>query len=248
MFWDVNLDYEKEFKLAIDQGHTIVISGCCEVTYNGRAQSYLPEGDRLLIIKSDKTLLVHQPEGNNPINYMKGNTSHKLLRDKDALYLKSQNLALKEYLDIKFSRLHFMKSQRLEDGKKLVLNGSEKDMSDMIYSNPELIEKGFRPLSREEHTKFGFIDVFGYDNNNRLVVIECKRYQADFNAVQQLTRYVKKIKKNKGLSNVRGIIAAPKISQNALDLLRERGFEYKTIKPPKYLERYDNGQKRLGEY
>lgn len=242
------MDYEKIFKEALDQGHTIIISGCCEVTYNGRAQSYLPEGDRLVIIKSDKTLLVHQPEGNNPINYMKGNTAHQLVKADDALYLKSQNLALKEYLDIKISNLHFLKSQRLHDGKKLVLNGTEKDMSDMIYNNPQMIELGFKPLNREEHTKFGFIDVFGYDKNKTLVVIECKRYQADFNAVQQLTRYVKKIAKSKGLKKVRGILAAPKISQNAMDLLHERGFEFKAINPPKYMERYDNNQKKLGEY
>lgn len=237
-----------KFREAIENNYTVILSGNCEVHYDGRAQSFLPAGDRLVIIKADNTLLVHQPEGNTPINYMKGNSSHKLVKEKDALYLHSQNLALKEYLDIKINKLHFMQTQKLEDGQKLVLQGNERDMSDMIYNNPSLIEKEFKPLSREEHTKFGFIDVFGFDKDKNLVVVECKRYHADFNAVQQLTRYVNKIKKSKGIENVRGILAAPKISQNALDMLYERKFEFRSINPPKFLERHNKDQMKLGDY
>jgi endonuclease len=118
-------------------------------------------------------------------------------------------------------------------------------MADMIYKNPALISRDFKPLSREEHTKYGFIDVFGYDKSNTLIVVECKRYSADFTAVDQLLRYIKKIKQLKGVENVRGIIAAPKISPNALQMLRDHNCEFLPVNPPKYLEKYDKNQQKL---
>lgn len=228
----------------------MVIGANCEVSYFGKVESYLPMGERLIIIKSDKTLLVHQPDGVNPINYMKEKTNHVIVTNDHGLFIKSNNLFLKDYLDIKLHDIHFVSNHALEDGHKLQLQGSEADMSDMIYEKPEIIESGFRPFSREEHTKFGFLDVFGTDRDGKVVVIECKRDFADFKAVSQLQRYINKMAKTKGIEKekFRGIIAAPKITANAEEMLREHGFEFKTVMPPKYLEKYDKDQKRLGEF
>ena len=63
-------------------------------------------------------------------------------------------------------------------------------MSRMIYENPSLVEEGLKPVSQEEQTKYGFIDVLCIDNNNILTIIECKRHNADLGAVTQLRRYV----------------------------------------------------------
>lgn len=233
----------------IRNNKAVTIFANCSIRYSGRAESFLLEGDRIIIIKPDKTLLVHQPTGSNPINWMKEGSHHQLVYDdSEGLVLKSRNLSLKEFLNIFIKRVYAAHIQELKDGQKLQLMGSERDMADMIYNNPELIEKGFKPLSQEEHTKYGFIDVFGYDKNNILTVIECKRYATDLKAIDQLRRYVEKIKSLKGLENVRGIIAAPRISPNARRMLRDFGFEFRAIKPPKYLEEFDKKQKRLGEY
>ena len=244
------INHESQIMNALERNELIIIAARCEVWYHGKVESYLPEGDRLIVIKQDKTLIVHQPNGVNPINYMKENTEHKLIEDNNAIFLKSRNLFLKDFMDIKLLRIHFVSNHLLEDPGKILVQGSEKDMSDMIYENPELIEKGFKPFSREEHTKFGFIDVFGNDKNGKIVVIECKRDFADFKAVSQLHRYIHKIMKSKGVEEnfIRGIIATPRISENALVMLKDHGYEFKSIGPPKYLEKYDSKQKRLGEY
>ncbi len=236
------------FNDALGKNAVIVLSCSCEIHYTGRAESFLGSGDRIIIIKADKTLLIHQPSGSNPINYMKEGTSYSLVKEGGKLVLRCSNLPLKEYLDVFISKVHSFQQLQLEDNAKIQLVGSERDMSDMIYGNPLLIEPGFKPLSREEHTKYGFIDVFGYDKDNLFVVIECKRYTADLKAVDQLQRYVTKIKQLRGLDKVRGIIAAPEISPNTLQMLHDNGFEYRKIAPPKYLERFNRSQKRLGEY
>lgn len=43
----------------------------CEVFYKGRGQSYLERGDRLIIIKDDNSVSVHQDSKISPLNYMR---------------------------------------------------------------------------------------------------------------------------------------------------------------------------------
>lgn len=235
---------------ALERNETVIIAANCEVSYYGKVESYLPSGDRIILIKNDKTLLVHQPDGVNPINYMKEGTEVRVSIENGETLLKAKHLFLKDFLDAKIHKIHFVQSHKLEDGGDIEVVGSEADMSDMIYENPLLIEKGFKPFSREEHNKYGFVDVFGTDKDGKVVVIECKRDNADFKAVQQLHRYIHKICKSKGIKedSIRGIIASPKISSNAKVMLEEMGYSHVSVTPPKYLERYDKNQKRLGEY
>lgn len=241
-------EFLKAFQSAMDANALIAFAANCTISYSGRAESFLAQGDRLIVIKPDKTLLVHQPSGSNPINYMKEGTQHLLSWEGSNLLLHSRNRGLKEQMRIVLLRVHFADSHLLEDREKLVLTGTEKDMAEMLYRNPELIEKGFVPLGMEEQTRYGFIDLLGYDQSHTLVVVECKRYLADFSAVEQLRRYAEKIRQSKGLDAVRGILAAPRISPNALRMLQENGFEFRKVEPPKYLETYRKDQTSVWEF
>jgi hypothetical protein len=104
------------------------------------------------------------------------------------------------------------------------------------------------PVSQEEQTAYGFIDVLGTDKDGTLTVVECKRYVADLSAVTQLRRYVEKLCASKGISKVRGILAAPKITQNAEQMLKDWGYSFVSVKPPKYLEEFDKKQQRLDAF
>ncbi len=238
----------EELKEGINNKRTIIFSASCEVLYKGRAESYLAEGERIIIIKQDKTLLIHQPKNSLPINYMKENTNYFVTKKQGSVIIKATNTKYKEEMQVIVHKVFFIKTIRLEDNQKLVLSGTERDMADMIIKNPELIEEGFKPLSKEEHTRYGFIDVFGYDKNNNFVVIETKRYVGDLKAVSQLRRYVERIKKLKGLKKVRGILACPRITPNALRMLQDFGFEYKRVLPPKYLEDERKKQKSIMDF
>ena len=230
---------------ALKRNETIVLACTCTVRYSGRAESFLDSGDRIIVIKADGAALVHQPSGNAAINYMKPNTSHTIQLEGKKLLLKSQNLPQKETMNTTIERLHFFNAHKLEDSQQIMLSGTEEDMANMLYKNPSLIEEGFVPVSQEEQTKYGFIDVFGTDKQGNLVVVECKRYCADLAAVTQLRRYVEKIQESKGIHNVRGILAAPKITPNAHTMLTDWGFSFITVHPPKYFEEYDKKQQKL---
>lgn len=243
-------ELKSQLNAAILKNETISFYCKCKVFYSGRAEAELEEGDRLIVIKADNTLLVHQPEGSSPINYMKAESSIDVEKTDEGILIKSHNQKFKDYLDILISKIYSFNSMKLEDGKKLVLVGTEKDMSDMIRDKPEVISNDFKPLSREEHTKFGFIDVFGHDKKGNLVIIECKRYSAGLSAVQQLRRYVEKIMELKGLkaSQVKGIIAAPDIAKNAEEMMNKWKFKFVRVNPPKRMEKFNKDQKSINDF
>jgi RecB family endonuclease NucS len=83
-----------------------------------------------------------------------------------------------------------------------------------------------------------------------MVIVECKRYTASLQCVTQLRRYVEKISELKGIEmkRVKGILASPSISPNALEMLKKWSFEWKQVNPPKRLERYNKQQKTLGVF
>lgn len=220
----------------------------CEIRYSGRAEAFLPAGDRLIIIKKDRVLLIHQPENGTPINYLKAGAEIRIERANDTGHLVLRARSGKDFLDVDLLKIYDVMHRVLDDGQKQILQGNERDMSDMIKNNPALINPNFVPLSREEHTKFGFIDVFGHDGAGNMIVIECKRYTASLSCVTQLRRYVEKIKELKGIENVKGILASPSISVNALDMLQKWGFEHVVVHPPKRLERYNKDQACLDSF
>ena len=243
-------DFRNLFNEALNSNKTISFFSRCSIFYSGRAEAELAEGDRLIIIKSDNTLIIHQPEGSAPVNYMKSDSSIELFESNGSLLLKSINQKLKDELDVLINKVYSFQAYKLEDGCKLTLAGSEKDMSDMIRDNPSLISSDFKPLSREEHNKFGFIDVFGHDGAGNLVIVECKRYTAGLSAVEQLRRYVEKMSGLKGVSSkkIKGVLAAPEIAKNAEDMLISWGYNFVKVFPPKRLEKYNKNQKSLVEF
>ncbi len=240
--------FHKQLEHALAKKEIIILLATCSIDYNGRAQSSLASGDRLLIIKPDGTLLVHQPTGNVPINYMKEGTHIHITAQPNVWLLHAHHPKNQEFMTIELTRIYHLYTQQVHDGEKIILHGHEKDMSDMLYAQPDLIEPGLRAVSREEKTEFGFIDVLCYDQHNNLVIIECKRNQADFKAVEQLQRYVEKVKQSKGITNVRGILASPSISANAKTFLEQLGYQHVAINPPHFKEQHRKNQKKIGEY
>lgn len=234
-----------KFEEAMTKTHGVVIFAKCEVWYSGQVESYLPTGDRMIFIKDDGVMVVHQPQGNNPINYLKPGATYSMTQSAGHIFLNGSNIKLREYMDVKISDLHFLHSMKFEDGQSIQVAGTEADMAKMIMDKPHLVEDGFKPVSQEEQTKYGYIDVLGVDKNGTLTVVECKRNQADFKAVEQLDRYIKRIMESKGIDKVRGILAAPKIQSGAELMLSDKGFDFVMIKPPKHQKRFNRHQKTL---
>ncbi len=178
-----------------------------------------------------------------------GSTCNSNVRG-EKLVIEGRHLKNKEEIEIEIEKIYFLNSHPLEDGQEIEIKGTEEDMAEMLYENPEMLEPGFKPFSREEQTKYGFADLLGVDSEGRIVVVECKRYCAELSAVTQLRRYVEKIASSKGISKekVRGILAAPKITANAERMLKDWGFGFVAVSPPKYFESEKAKQKTLERF
>jgi len=145
--------------------------------------------------------------------------------------ISATNLKTKENLKLAFAKVDLAAQLELKDISEFVLYSSEEDMQKAILLNPELIEEGFHPISKEKKTQPGFVDVFGRDKLGKFVVVEIKRRTASKDAVLQLWKYIQTLDETK--QGVRGILAAPKLAKEAVRLLRELNLEFKALSPKK---------------
>jgi RecB family endonuclease NucS len=237
----------------INKNHTskpdktmIMLAGDCMIDYRGRARSFLDWGERVIMIKQDGAVLVHQPVMREPVNWQPSGSKTEFKTKKDQLILRSHHTKPPEKMKITFRKLKIVTVTSLHDKAKLVISGMETDVVNEIISNPNIIEDGLRISKREKHVKSGMIDLFGYDTNHTPVVIEVKRSLANISAVQQLRMYVNDIKKDVDSANVRGILCAPKVPDMVKNLLSDYGLEWQEVERNVVLP--DDYQKSLKEF
>ncbi len=224
----------EEIKLLVDSAVSsegiLTIFARCRVHYDGRAKSELGPGDRVIIVKPDGSFLIHQKEKREPVNWQPPGSVVRLeLREKPVLI--SVRRKPRETLEVELEEVYLIAVFHAEDYEELALTGSEAEMAELIFENPELIEPGFRPLYREKPIKHGIVDVLGVDKDGNIVVLELKRRRADLHAVSQLKRYVETLREEH--DNVRGILVAPSLTSGARKLLEKESLEFRKLEPPK---------------
>ena len=105
--------YPAQFEEAMRKNNAVMLSAKCEVWYSGQVESYLPLGDRLILIKDDGVMVVHQPQGNNPINYLKPGATYSMTAMDGHIFLNGNNIKLKEYMDVKIQKIHLLCGSKL---------------------------------------------------------------------------------------------------------------------------------------
>ncbi len=208
---------------------------CCKVEYEGRAISRLGLGERIVLIKGDGSFIIHQDRNLEPINWQPPKTKINVEEVNGRLIIQGIRRNPKEILELEIVNLHLISYYLGKDTKELELAGYEEDMREMILKNPDLIEKGFRPTSKEYSTSTGFIDIIGKDKDGKITILELKSRKAGVNAVKQLNRYLEDFSDHKNF--VRGILVSPSLTDDALELLKEKKMEYVKLEPPQELER-----------
>jgi len=105
---------------------------------------------------------------------------------------------------------------------------SETDLEDYLADNLDIIEPNLRLIRRQHHTKYGKIDLFCLDKQGCYVVIEIK-LTPNTNSPGQLVKYIFSIKQENPSSNVRGILVAPKISDEIEELCNYFDLNFKEL-------------------
>ncbi len=209
---------------------TLIVAGSCYVKYAGRATSTLELGERILIIKSDGSLLVHRPVGYEPVNWQPaGSVFHVEVKD-DILAVQGIRQKPRESVRVTFENVFMVSSINLLDSGDFLLHASEDDMHRAILLKPELLEEGFKPISWEKKVEPGFVDIYGEDKNGKLVIVEVKRKMASKEAALQLAKYIEPIKA-KVNREVRAILVAPSLAKDVQRVLITLGLEFKALDP-----------------
>ena len=229
------LEAEKTAKEAVLQHKTLLIIGNCWVHYLGRAKSKLEEGERILILKEDGSILVHRSIGYEPVNWQPPRCIFYVQVNDDILEIRAIRQKPSESVRVFFNKIYMVYASSLVDFGEFSLYASEDDMHQAILLKPSLLEEGFKPISYEKKVEPGFVDVYGVDKNGKLVVVEIKRKTAGKDAVLQLARYIDAIK-TKTNREIRGILVAPNIAKDVQRVLATLGIEYKALDPRKCSE------------
>ncbi|MEJ2242324.1 MAG: endonuclease NucS [Candidatus Bathyarchaeota archaeon] len=222
----------KFIKTALSERKVVILVGNCSVDYRGRASSKLESGERILMIKEDRSVLVHRPFGYEPVNWQPAGCLFQTRAIGDILQIRAIRKKPSESLKLSFDKIFLVTVLKLKDNGDFFLHASEADMQKAILIDPSLLEEGFNPITYEKKVDPGFVDIYGQDLNGRLVVVELKRRGAGRNAVLQLSKYVNFLK-TVSHREIRGILVAPSLAKGVKTILESLGLEFKSLDPKK---------------
>jgi endonuclease len=197
----------------------------CEVRYTGRLTAILPESTRLLMLKADGSVLVHADAGGyKPLNWMTPPTMIEAVGDPPELIVVRKRAGKTEdRLEIRLLEVLSDIEHEMGEAAALEKDGVERDLQLELASRPETIEDGLRLVRREWSTDIGPVDLMCRDGDGGWVAVEIKRI-ATIEAVEQLTRYLERIRMDPALGACRGILAAQQIKPQAATLAEARGL------------------------
>ena len=193
----------------------------CEVLYSGRLSTVLPLALRLVLIKSDGSVMVHADAGGyKPLNWM---TPPTVVEETDE-GLVVRKLKGDDRLDIRIEEVlsdveHDMGAPA--EARGLEKDGVEADLQELLAAAPEWCGEGFRLVRREWATDIGPVDLMCRDVEDGWVAVEIKRV-GTIEAVEQLTRYLERIRRDPALAGCRGVLAAQTIKPQARTLAQAR--------------------------
>ena len=194
----------------------------CEVTYTGRLTAYLPESTRLLMLKADGSVLVHADAGGfKPLNWM---TPPVVLEEGSGLLVVRKRAGRSEdRLEIRLHEVLSDVEHEMGEAARLEKDGVERDLQEALAAAPAALAEGLRLVRREWPTDIGPVDLMCRDPDDEWVAVEIKRI-ATIDAVEQLTRYLERIRLDPATASCAGILAAQQVKPQALTLAAARGI------------------------
>src|SRR5439155_9793838 len=174
----------------------------CEVVYSGRLKAVLPEATRLLMLKADGSVLVHDDAGGyKPLNWM---TPPTLVSETDGSIVVAKK---DERLEIRLVEIYSDVAHDMGESAALAKDGVERDLQEELAAQPEALEPGLRLVRREWPTDLGPVDLMCRDEEGEWFAVEIKRL-GTIEAVEQLSRYLERVRLDPAKAGCRGILAA----------------------------------------
>ncbi|GIG26520.1 endonuclease NucS [Cellulomonas denverensis] len=203
----------------------------CAARYSGRLNAHLPLATRLVVVKSDGSVLLHSDGGSyKPLNWMsppctlrtapaEGEAAERGVEQVWTVqHTKSDDLLVIEIHEVLHDSEHDL---GVDPG--LVKDGVEAHLQELMAAQIEVLGSGHTLVRREYPTAIGPVDILAKGPGGGTVAVEIKR-RGDIDGVEQLTRYLELLNRDPLLAPVRGVFAAQEIKPQARVLATDRGI------------------------
>jgi RecB family endonuclease NucS len=204
----------------------LIVARCC-IDYSGRLNTHLAEATRLLMFKADGTFMVWSDHGSQSVKPLNWMTPPTVIEEQaGTLIVRKHAGASEDRLEIVLHEVlsdvtHVMGTP--EADVALAKDGIEAHLQELLADQPEWCGEGFRLVRREWPTDIGPVDLMCRDAEDAWVAVEIKRV-AGIEAVEQLTRYLERIRLDPAFDTCRGVLAAQTIKPQARVLAGARGI------------------------
>ena len=215
-----------------------IVVARCSVEYQGRLTTELPEAVRLLMVKGDGTLLIHNDRGGKPLNWMSppcrlvevdindvDSTGDDAMPDAPEGTKSIWTVTNKagEHLVVYVYDVHHDSQHDLGQDPGLVKDGVEAHLQKLLAEHVETFGSGWTLVRREYPTAIGPVDLLCRDEAGKPVAVEIKR-RGEIDGVEQLSRYLELLNRDPVLAPVSGVFAAQEIKPQARTLAEDRGI------------------------
>jgi endonuclease len=198
----------------------------CEVDYSGRLVTHSAMALRLLMVKADGTFMVFSDGGGGPNvkpqNWMTAPTAIEIEGDPPTR-IEVRKRGGDERLEVAIDEVLFDETHDMGEAAALEKDGVERDLQELLAAAPQSCGEGFRLVRREWPTDIGPVDLMCREPGDGWVAVEIKRI-GTIEAVEQLSRYLERIRLDPAMSECRGVLAAQQIKPQASVLAAARGI------------------------
>ena len=192
----------------------------CEVRYSGRLTALLPEALRLIMVKSDGSVMVHADTGGfKPQNWMVPPT----VIEEEPGRIVVRKRGGEDRLDIRVADVLSDVTHDMGEAAALEKEGVEAELQELLAEQAHRCGEGLRLVRREWPTDIGPVDLMCRDAADEFVAVEIKRV-GTIEAVEQLARYLERIRAQPGFGACRGVLAAERLKPQARVLAEARGI------------------------
>ena len=200
----------------------------CTVDYTGRLSTHLPKAVRLLMFRADGAVSIWDDGSSvggpkvKPLNWM---TPPTIIEEEDGRIVVRKRKG-DDRLEITLAAVLSDVTHPMDlDAARLEKDGVEAHLQVALAAAPECCGDGFRLVRREWPTDIGPVDLMCRDTDDGWVAVEIKRV-GTIDAVEQLSRYLERIRLDPALADCRGVLAAQVVKPQARVLAEARGLAW----------------------
>src|SRR5436190_19388183 len=168
------------------------------------------------MLKDDGSVLVHADAGGyKPLNWM---TPPTVIEDEgERLVVRKRAGRSEDRLEIRLVEVLADVDHDMGEAAGLEKDGVERGLQEQLAAQPHALGEALRLVRREWPTDIGPVDLMCRDPDGEWVAVEIKRI-ATIDAVEQLARYLERIRLDPARATCRGVLAAQRFKPQALTL------------------------------